>query len=382
MRHGTFISPMALGMVLIALSVQAQETPADMSSLSANIEYQRLLHDEISILEAMEELDDNIRRRAEDLEKLQVDRQIIAVSLMELEVNFENATKDLHDTRERIRQRIGAYTRYQRESKGDSIRILWNPQVFFQDYAPGSRRKRLIGTLLSQDRELIALYKSNLEQYEIERADLNGKRSNLETLENDIASNKSTLSQHRKDRKEVLRLISEEKAYYDKAYQDLKQAHNDMAVRIRKLKGWRDKKLNFRSLKGSLRLPMSYADVVTPFGLRKHIRLRTQTLHPGLEIKSGGSESVRAIQWGRVAYVGKISGYGTTIILDHTEGYHSLYARLNRVLVKEGDIVETREVLGTIGGACALGTPNTLYFELREEGISIDPTAWFSQIPR
>jgi septal ring factor EnvC (AmiA/AmiB activator) len=373
---------MAFAMALLSPTVFAQNSPADMSRLSANIEYQRLLLDEVSILEAMEKLDDNIRRRADDLEKLQVERQTIAVSLMELEVRFEDATKELRDTRDRIRQRIGAYTRYQRESKGDSIRLLWNPQVFFQSYAPGSRRKRLIKTLLSKDRELITHYKNNLEQYEIERADLSSKRSSLESLESDIASNKSSLSQHRKDRKEVLRLIEEEKAYYDKAYQDLKQAHNDMAIRIRKLKGWQDKKLNFRSLKGSLRLPMSYADVVTPFGLRQNTRLRTQTLHPGLEIKSGGSESVRAIQWGRVAYLGSISGYGTTIILDHTEGYHSLYARLNRVLVKEGDIVETREVLGTIGGACALGTPDTLYFELRETGMAIDPTTWFAQIPR
>ena len=50
---------------------------------------------------------------------------------------------------------------------------------------------------------------------------------------------------------------------------------------------------------------------------------------------------------------------------------------MKKTLVKVGDIVESRQVLGTVGGNSVLGKEGSLYFELRENGKAINPSPWF-----
>ena len=340
-------------------------TPAE-----AVTDYQRLLRTEMNVLQVMDDLDERLRRQELELEKLQSQRQRIAVHLLELEVRFERATRKLEKERKLIQKRLGAIVRFRRWSRAD---MLLNPQ----DFLKGSRRDRVLRLLLDADRERISAYRERLQNFELERALLDHRRKELDGMENNISNARGALDAHRQDRREILRLVREERAWYDKAYADLRKAYDNVTKEILRLETWQDKRLEFGRLKGEFRLPMSYAKIVTPYGVRPNKRLKTATLHQGVEIKSKGSESVRAVYWGRVAFIGRMPGYGMTIILDHTEGYHTLESRLKRTLVKEGEIVESRQVLGTVGGASALGTPGTLYLELRHEGKAVDPSPWF-----
>lgn len=335
-------------------------------------EYGKLLNQEISMLQTMDDLDDSLRRREFELEKLQGRRQKVAVHLLELEVRFEESTQKLLGTRELVQKRLMSIVM---KHKTSGVDVLLDPQSSLR----ASLRERVLGKLLEDDKKRLKEYREELANYEIERSLLEKKRKELDALEGEVTRTRAKLDKDRSDRKNILRLVEEERRFYEKAYQDLSSAYEGVTGRIDRLKEWPNKKLEFGQLKGNFRLPMSYAKVVTPFGEKKNRRLGTSTLHPGLEIKSRGSESVRAVYWGRVAFAGKIHGYGTTIILDHTQGYYTLYSRLKRTLVKVGDIVESRQVLGTIGGNSVLGKEGTLYFELREAGSAVNPSPWFEE---
>ena len=65
-------------------------------------------------------------------------------------------------------------------------------------------------------------------------------------------------------------------------------------------------------------------------------------------------------------------GYGNTIIVDHGNGYASLYAHQSGFEVKEGDYVKTGQHIGNVGST-GMSTGPHLHFELRENGSVIDP---------
>lgn len=127
----------------------------------------------------------------------------------------------------------------------------------------------------------------------------------------------------------------------------------------------------FAKLKGKLIWPTK-GKVRALFG-----RLRqTGNVHwNGIMIVADEGRAVRSVSHGRVAYAEWLRGYGLLLIIDHGEGYMSLYGH-NQTLHKEtGDWVEAGEVIasvGSTGGHVQAG----LYFEIRKAGKPINPTKW------
>ena len=106
---------------------------------------------------------------------------------------------------------------------------------------------------------------------------------------------------------------------------------------------------------------------------------RRGRLHSGLDIGILRSLDVRAAASGTVITVGNalgFEGYGT-IVLVAGEGFETLYAHLARAQVRVGEWVVTGERLGLAGctGAC---TGTHLHFELRLDGIAVDPVPFFA----
>ena len=106
---------------------------------------------------------------------------------------------------------------------------------------------------------------------------------------------------------------------------------------------------------------------------------RRGPLHSGLDIGILRSLDVRAAASGTVARVGNVLGYEGygTIVLVAGEGFETLYAHLARARVRVGEWVVAGERIGLAGctGACS-GTH--LHFELRLDGIAVDPVPFFA----
>ena len=95
----------------------------------------------------------------------------------------------------------------------------------------------------------------------------------------------------------------------------------------------------------------------------------------GEVIKTRKSISVRAVHKGEIIFSDWIKGYGMIIIVDHGENLMSLYAH-NKVLYKnKGDFVEKGEIISKSGSSGGVGD-NSLYFEIRLNGVPQDPHDW------
>jgi septal ring factor EnvC (AmiA/AmiB activator) len=95
----------------------------------------------------------------------------------------------------------------------------------------------------------------------------------------------------------------------------------------------------------------------------------------GLLIASKSGTAVHAVSHGRIVFADWLRGYGLMIIVDHGDGYLSLYG-CNETLLKDvGDWVNAGETIATSGASGGQKTPG-LYFEVRAKGQPVDPKAW------
>lgn len=100
-------------------------------------------------------------------------------------------------------------------------------------------------------------------------------------------------------------------------------------------------------------------------------------LHAGVDIANDIGTPIRAAFTGRVAYTGWYSGYGCTIVLDHENGYTTLYGHLQDYIVEEGQYVRMGQPIGYMGNTGNSTGPH-LHFEVRREGVPVNPRGLLS----
>lgn len=95
----------------------------------------------------------------------------------------------------------------------------------------------------------------------------------------------------------------------------------------------------------------------------------------GLLIGATAGSPVKAVADGQVVYAEWMTGYGLLLIVDHGNGYMSLYAHNDALLKDVGASIKRGESLGTVGSSGGQGRP-ALYFELRRNGAPVNPANW------
>jgi septal ring factor EnvC (AmiA/AmiB activator) len=96
----------------------------------------------------------------------------------------------------------------------------------------------------------------------------------------------------------------------------------------------------------------------------------------GIGIAAGVGTSVKAVEAGKVRLVGQFGTYGLTVVVEHGNGYYSVYSHLESAGVKLGVSVNRGGVIGTVGGQNSDYGPH-LHFEIRGENqVALDPTTW------
>jgi murein hydrolase activator len=126
----------------------------------------------------------------------------------------------------------------------------------------------------------------------------------------------------------------------------------------------------FASMRGRMAWPLT-GKVVTAFGAADESGRRSS----GLLVSAKTGTPVHAVSHGRVAFADWLRGYGLMIIVDHGDGYLSLYG-CNETLLKDvGDWVNAGETIATSGASGGQKTAG-LYFELRTKGQAVDPRKW------
>ena len=181
-----------------------------------------------------------------------------------------------------------------------------------------------------------------------------------------------------------LALLQKKEAKHKRSIQDwtvaARKLNEKLASLLRKYatveKGSRESYLGkgLEVKRGAIPWPVS-GRIVSPFGKYFNPEFDAVVENTGIQIQAERGTPFQAVAAGMVRYADWFKGYGKLVILDHGQGYYSLYAQAADLSVGEGQKVEAGQVLGMVGDTGPV-EGSGLYFEIRQKGKPLDPVKW------
>jgi septal ring factor EnvC (AmiA/AmiB activator) len=237
---------------------------------------------------------------------------------------------------------------------------------------------KFLNILVKNDRDLIDELRSDFGKKKEYLEELNRIKVTLAKQESDLLKKKENLILKRDNKNVILTKIRKEKVLYHSAIKELEESTAMIEKMLNEFKAGNESgDAEFISRRGQLKMPVE-GKIIKSFGKEIDPRFHTVIYRKGIVIKAEENSYVRSIFSGRVAFAGTFSGYGNLIIIKHGENYYSVYARLSELYKKEGDKIDSGEVIGRTGASGLFGDEG-LYFELRRGGTPLDPELWFSK---
>ena len=118
--------------------------------------------------------------------------------------------------------------------------------------------------------------------------------------------------------------------------------------------------------------PVKNARVSSSYGWRKDPFSGNDKFHHGVDLAAGRGTEVKAAMSGKVQITDNQNGYGKVVVLDHGQGFSTLYAHNDDILVKAGDWVTKGTAIAKVGSTGRSTGPH-LHFEVRRDGKQLDP---------
>ncbi|MCX7717995.1 MAG: M23 family metallopeptidase [Candidatus Sumerlaeaceae bacterium] len=120
----------------------------------------------------------------------------------------------------------------------------------------------------------------------------------------------------------------------------------------------------------------SFKRLSSGFGYRKHPLGGGTKMHKGIDLSARTGTKIFAADSGRVTFSGWKGGYGYCVIIDHHNGYQTLYGHCSKLLVDVGDNVRRGEYIAAVGSTGASTGPH-LHFEVHRNGTPVNPVQYF-----
>jgi len=343
---------------------------AEIINLQKELEQTRsTLSDEQKALKAA---DLDIQKNALELRALESTRQVHLRELSVLQTERQNYLDSLEKRRELLATQIMAAYRLGRESRlklvlnQDSPALLSRTLAYY-DYFSRSQAAQInelrqVLKTLDEMQAKINVELSVLDEVQISQQAVlnemtdqrNQRQLVIDTLSGRIDSEETRLVELQGNRQDLEALLEK-----------LSDALADIPTDIGQQHGLLD-------LKGKMPVPVK-GRVKKAYG-----QPRTAGLHwQGWLISAEIGSDVKPIAYGRGAYSDWLRGYGLLMIIDHGDGYLSLYANNESLLREVGDWVEPGINISTVGSGPRNG--DGLYFEIRKDGKAMDPAVWLKR---
>lgn len=321
--------------------------------------------------------------------------------------NLNKIQQEMHDSKiEVVRQNkelAGQVKAAYAMGKKEKLKLLLNQQdpalssrmLVYYDYLNKARLTKLavisesmqhLERLNKQQQLETELLEKDLERKKTEQIAIDRVRQRrsglLMQLKKDFSSNEQQIIHLKESENKLKNLVSSlQRSTSDLAVEieQTKKAHQAVEVssepakilpnsgdNFSKLKG------DFSALKGQLPWPVK-GRLTNKFG---SIRAEsTQTVWDGVLIDAGEGTDIRAITRGKVVFSDWLRGYGLLIIMDHGNGFMTLYAFNQSLYRQVGEWVDVGEVIASVGQSGGR-SHSGLYFGIRSKGKPVDPLEW------
>lgn len=254
-------------------------------------------------------------------------------------------------------------------------------------FADLSQRVKYMSVIAKQDKRLYDKVKKLQTILSQRMKDIKASSEELKKVQGEVEQEKSRQQAEVEAKKSFLKKISSEQQKQTSIENELKKSEESLQYLINKLRVAQkkiDKKRDvkdgthyFDKNKGKVMWPAS-GKVLSSFGTVRHPKYQTKTLNNGIDISVAVGDPIYAVYDGDVIYADKFLGYGNVIMVDHGNGYYTLYSHLSSVDVVLNQPVLMGEVIGKGGDTGSLSGP-MLHFEIRKDGKPLNPANYLKK---
>ena len=327
-----------------------------------------------------------IRRIAKKLDALEAEERRLDKEIITMEIGLREKTAAISDVRlETERKKNLLYKRLVFMYKSGNMSYL---KFFFStDGATDAGRKyRYALRIAARDRDMINEFRMDAATLSAQMDAIWADKVRLEGVERELDKKRAEIKGERKERDRLLASVRKEKVRYKQSLKELKANASSLQELLKKLErqvylpskqagGEKGSAVSgFELQKGLLEFPVN-GDVVGFFGKEIDKDSKTPVYRKGIEILAGMGSAIRAVYGGRVIFADQFKGYGLMVIIDHGEGFYTLYAHASRLTKKMNDEINKGDIIGEIGESGPTGEP-VLYFEVRRGGKPENPMSW------
>lgn len=313
----------------------------------------------------------NIGRLATDLRDIQHRLREQEVTLRTLQKENQTLARDMNVQRRLLARQVHAAYVMGRQGQ---LKVLLNQE----DPSTLERMLTYYGYFSRSRAEQIGLAKVRLARLQDLETTIREQTLALQRLRAQKVARKAEHEAQRQTRERVLAELRREIQAGDRTLERLSENEKQLEQLLQALRemfadipGSLDGRRPFAKSKGQLPWP-SRGEIRHGFGTsRRRGNLKWQ----GVVIAAGHGQPVQAIHRGRVAFADWLRGLGLLIIVDHGDGYMSLYGHNQSLLKETGDWVEAGDLLATVGKSGGRSEAG-LYFEIRHKGAPVDPGRW------
>jgi len=276
----------------------------------------------------------------------------------------------------------------QRESLKKQIRAAWMEgdapavKVLLNEIDPDRiARTMTYYEYLSRDTvQRLETFNANLRQLRQTRQDVQATRVRLGKLEQDVEQRQEQLTANRSRRQQTLASLDTEIRDRRSERQELEADRERLEKLLREVEEAissipaPNESAPFKSLRNKLPWPAkgkvfsNFGDSYADGKLRRN----------GMMMNTAEDADIRAVHYGRVVFANWLRGFGLMTIVDHGDGYMTLYGHSSSLFTSPGDWVDAGQAIAAAGRTGGTNDP-ALYFEIRHNGKPVNPRSWLNK---
>jgi murein hydrolase activator len=402
---GAVVLLVMISLVPVVKTEEIQDKTKELTTIKKEIEEKRrkikeAAKEEKSILSQLSEMDKKLSGKEKEIVSIGNEIDAADGDIQQLEFAVVEIKGRIASKRKEIERRLVAL--YKLGEAG------YLPVLFCAvDADDVKRRGKYLSAVINSDRALFDSFAADLDELERSMQELKAEKSALVLLRESADRKTLDLLREKERRTSYLSGIREKKSSYEQALLELETAQKKLSALIELLQQEKERKdreareakerakkdtkektvpvkepasvpsgVNFAGLKGKLPYPTG-GTIITKYGKGKDPKYDNPVYSKGIEIKAPLGGAIISVADGQIVYSDYFMGYGNLVIIDHGDGYYTVYAHAQTLTKKVGDKVKAKEKIGTVGDTGSLKGP-TLYFEIRHHGSTADPEQWLA----
>lgn len=360
-------------MVLLLCSVtpvwadELSERRAQLKEIQKKMELQRSYvtqkkKQERSVMQEIKRLENEMAKTQREINTLERKEQIVVDNIGVTQAGIHEAQNNLDTRTALLNERL---VRVYQAGEVSYLEVLFTAA----DFSEFLNRWDLLKEIVRQDKDLIEAITAERRVLEEKKKNLQQKKQELSSLKASKRTEKAKLKDTTQQKEDVLQSVQRERKLLEKALAEEEENSREIEKIIQRMQN----STGAYQGTGTFCWPLPGCRTITSeYGWRFHPILKERRMHTGIDIRGPKGASILAADSGKVIYRGYMGGYGNVIIIDHGGGISTLYAHQSAFLVSEGQSVTKSSRIGKVGST-GWSTGNHLHFEVRRNGVPINP---------